>query len=252
MLILMFGVSLGSPIHLWVVKTGQWDIGEWNLHAQPLLHAHEKWRESTHSDFHFGAKWLLLCVRVLPVISRLSGISSARPVLTDLLLLHGIVCHRALKGDCQAVLWWSDYIIWGSGGGSYVDLRHLRDEAIQRTMTRLSFHLMEGHLWPNLAEMRDTDKASFLDTPISQAGLLSDTVEDFAQQFSVVQKQKEAIEHILPWRNIAATRPPGGWPPVCSSSKASPCSVYICSGAGCYHTSACNVKLPQARALGSH
>ncbi len=130
-------------------------------------------------------------------------------------------------------------------------LRHLRDEAIQRTMTRLSFHLMEGHLWPNFAEMRDTDKASFLDTPISQAGLLSDTVEAFAQQFSVVQKQKEAIEHILPWRNSAATRPPGGWPPVCSSSKASPCSVYICSGAGCYHTSACNVKLPQARALGS-
>ncbi len=51
-------------------------------------------------------------------------------------------------------------------------LRHLRDEAIQRTMTRLSFHLIEGHLWPKLDEMRDTDKASFLDTPTSLQKIL--------------------------------------------------------------------------------
>ncbi|RXN39538.1 cytochrome P450 2G1-like protein [Labeo rohita] len=48
--------------------------------------------------------------------------------------------------------------------------------------------------------MADVDKARFLDAPVSQAGLFGDTVEDFAQQFSAVQKQTEAISHILPRR----------------------------------------------------
>ena len=61
--------------------------------------------------------------------------------------------------------------------------------------------VQERHLWLNLAEMRDVDKARFLDAPISQAGLFGDTVEDFAQQFSAVQKQTEAIQHILPRRD---------------------------------------------------
>lgn len=56
----------------------------------------------------------------------------------------------------------------------------------------------EHHLWFNLAEMRDVDKVHFLDTTISQAGLFANTVEDFAKQFSAVQKQTEAINHIMP------------------------------------------------------
>ncbi len=58
--------------------------------------------------------------------------------------------------------------------------------------------VQERHLWLDLAEMKDVDKARFLDAPISQAGLFGDTVEGFAQQFSAVQKQTEAIQHILP------------------------------------------------------
>ncbi|KAL1249557.1 hypothetical protein QQF64_030355 [Cirrhinus molitorella] len=58
--------------------------------------------------------------------------------------------------------------------------------------------------------MADVDKARFLDAPVSQAGLFGDTVEDFAQQFSAVQKQSEAISHILPRRS--ATKPPGARP----------------------------------------
>ncbi len=46
--------------------------------------------------------------------------------------------------------------------------------------------VQERHLWLNLAEMKDADKARFLDAPISQAGLFGDTVEGFAQQFSAV------------------------------------------------------------------
>ncbi len=86
--------------------------------------------------------------------------------------------------------------------------------------------VQERHLWLNLAEMKDVDKARFLDAPISQAGLFGDTVEGFAQQFSAVQKQTEAIQHILPRRDAPAaaaaprTRPPSarrrGRPPASS------------------------------------
>ncbi|KAL0146632.1 hypothetical protein M9458_057972 [Cirrhinus mrigala] len=47
--------------------------------------------------------------------------------------------------------------------------------------------------------------ARFLNAPISQGGLFGDTIEDFAQQFSAVQKQTEAIKHILPHRDSATT-----------------------------------------------
>ncbi len=82
--------------------------------------------------------------------------------------------------------------------------------------------VQERHLWLNLAEMKDVDKARFLDAPISQAGLFGDTVEDFDQQFSAVQQQIEAIQHILPRRDAPSTaaRPQSahrrGRPPVSS------------------------------------
>ncbi len=38
--------------------------------------------------------------------------------------------------------------------------------------------VQERHLWLNLAEMNDVDKARFLDTPISQAGLFGGTAAD--------------------------------------------------------------------------
>ncbi|KAI2646090.1 Sentrin-specific protease 2 [Labeo rohita] len=71
--------------------------------------------------------------------------------------------------------------------------------------------VQERHLWLNLAQMSDADKVRFLDAPISQAGLFGDTVKDFAQQFSAVQKQTEAIKHILPRRE--STKPSGARPP---------------------------------------
>ncbi len=72
--------------------------------------------------------------------------------------------------------------------------------------------VQERHLWLNLAEMKDVDKARFLDAPISQAGLFGDTVEGFAQQFSAVQQQTEAIQHILPRRDAPSTAAPGARP----------------------------------------
>ncbi|KAI2663570.1 Transposon Ty3-I Gag-Pol polyprotein [Labeo rohita] len=95
--------------------------------------------------------------------------------------------------------------------------------------------VQERHLWLTLAQMADVDKSRFLDAPISQGGLFGDTVEDFAQQFSAVQKQTEAIKHILPRRDIptmsAGPQPPParrrGRPPAASKQPApSPAKVH--------------------------
>ncbi|KAI2665750.1 hypothetical protein H4Q32_022839 [Labeo rohita] len=75
-------------------------------------------------------------------------------------------------------------------------------QALGRAMSTMV--VQERHLWLNLAEMRDAEKARFLDAPISQAGLFGETVEEFAQQFSTVKQQTEAIKHILPRRAESA------------------------------------------------
>ncbi len=69
--------------------------------------------------------------------------------------------------------------------------------------------VQERHLWLNLVEMKDVDKARFLDAPISQAGLFGDTIEGFAQQFSAVQQQTEAIQHTFPGVMHHPPLPPG-------------------------------------------
>ncbi len=73
--------------------------------------------------------------------------------------------------------------------------------------------VQERHIWLCLADMKEADKARFLNAPVSQTGLFGDAVENFAQQFSAAQKQTEAIRHILPRRAAAAsTRPPAAVP----------------------------------------
>ncbi len=69
--------------------------------------------------------------------------------------------------------------------------------------------VQERHLWLNLAEMRDVDKARFLVAPISQVGLFGITVEGFARQFSALQQQTAAIQPILPRRDAPSTAVPG-------------------------------------------
>ncbi len=69
--------------------------------------------------------------------------------------------------------------------------------------------VQEHHLWLNLIEMKDVDKAQFLDAPISQAGLFGDTIEGFAQQISAVQQQTEAIQHTCPGMMHHPPLPPG-------------------------------------------
>ncbi len=51
--------------------------------------------------------------------------------------------------------------------------------ALGQTMSTLV--VQERHLWLTLADMRESDKHRFLDSPISQAGLFGEAVEDFAK-----------------------------------------------------------------------
>lgn len=58
--------------------------------------------------------------------------------------------------------------------------------------------VQECHLSLNLADMRETDKYSFLDSPISQAGLFSDAVKNFAQQLELNKVPKLSINSSFP------------------------------------------------------
>ncbi|KAL0202567.1 hypothetical protein M9458_000585, partial [Cirrhinus mrigala] len=91
------------------------------------------------------------------------------------------------------------------------ELRTATDFALRATKVTVR------HLWLNLAQMADADKVRFLDAPISQDGLFGDT-------FSAVQKQTEAIKHILPRREstkLPAAKPSSarrrGRPPAAST-----------------------------------
>ncbi len=85
--------------------------------------------------------------------------------------------------------------------------------------------VQERHLWLCLADMKEVDKARFLNAPVSQNGLFGDAVENFAQQFSAAQKQTEAIRHILPRRAAAAsTRPRSRAADAAASCQAAPWS----------------------------
>ncbi|XP_051564216.1 uncharacterized protein LOC127446923 [Myxocyprinus asiaticus] len=95
------------------------------------------------------------------------------------------------------------------------ELRSATDLALRATKvtarslgwTMATLVVQERHLWLNLVEMGEADKTRFLAAPISQAGLFSDTIEDFAQQFSTVKQQMEAIRHILPRRGSRPRTP---------------------------------------------
>ncbi|KAL0160080.1 hypothetical protein M9458_043805, partial [Cirrhinus mrigala] len=79
------------------------------------------------------------------------------------------------------------------------------DFALRAMKVMSTVVVQEQHLWLTLAQMADVDKARFLDALVSQGGLFRDT-------FSAVQKQTEAIKHILPRRDSAITSP-GPQPP---------------------------------------
>ncbi len=55
--------------------------------------------------------------------------------------------------------------------------------SVGRAMSTLV--VQECHLWLCLADMRDTDKVRFLNSPVTQTGLFSGMVENLAQFLAV-------------------------------------------------------------------
>ncbi len=73
-------------------------------------------------------------------------------------------------------------------------------QAIGRSMASLV--VLERHLW--LTEIKDADKVSFLDAPISPSGLFGPAVEGFAERFTEAKKASQAMRHFLPKRSSSA------------------------------------------------
>ncbi len=76
-------------------------------------------------------------------------------------------------------------------------------QAIGRSMAGLV--VLERHLWLTLMEIKDADKVSFLDAPISPSGLFGPAVEGFAERFTEAQKASQAMRHFLPKRSSSAS-----------------------------------------------
>ncbi len=69
-------------------------------------------------------------------------------------------------------------------------------QAIGRSMAGLV--VLERHLWLTLTEIKDADKVSFLDAPISPSGLFGPAVKGFAERFTEAQKASQVMRHFLP------------------------------------------------------
>ncbi len=75
-------------------------------------------------------------------------------------------------------------------------------QAIGRSMASLV--VLERHLWLTLTEIKNADRVSFLDAPISPSGLFGPAVEGFAERFTEAQKASQAMRHFLPKRSSPA------------------------------------------------
>ncbi len=69
--------------------------------------------------------------------------------------------------------------------------------------------VQERHLWLNLAEMKDVDKARFFDAPISRQGCSATPSRALPSSFSAIQQQTEAIQHTCPGVMHHPPLPPG-------------------------------------------
>ncbi len=75
-------------------------------------------------------------------------------------------------------------------------------QAIGRSMASLV--VLGRHLWLTLTEIKDADRVSFLDAPISPSGLFGPAVKGFAERFTEAQKASQAMRHFLPKRSSPA------------------------------------------------
>lgn len=76
------------------------------------------------------------------------------------------------------------------------------DLAVRTTKTMANLVVLEHHLWLNLLEIKDADKAAFLDSLVSPTGLFVSVVDGFIERFSAAQKRFTALGAVRMLRQV--------------------------------------------------
>ncbi len=97
----------------------------------------------------------------------------------------------------------------GLDAASLRDLRSATDLALRTTKATAQV-VLEHNLWLTMTEMKEADKVSFLDAPVSLGSLFGPAVEGFAERFMEAQKSSHAMQYFLHKRtgsSSASSRP---------------------------------------------
>lgn len=78
-------------------------------------------------------------------------------------------------------------------------------QAIDRVMGFMV--VLQRHLWLVLADLKDPDRKSLLNTSISPSGLFGDVIKSVSECFAEAQKHAKAMSHVLPHRSSQPSRP---------------------------------------------
>ncbi len=123
----------------------------------------------------------------------------------------------------------------GADPGGLQELRTAMDLALRVTkvtaralgQTMSTLVVQERHLWLTLADMRESDKHRFLDTPISQAGLFGEAVEGLPNISPPHSSRRRRSTY--PALAVRCCLPPHRrlQPSVCSSPRAPSCGLHL-------------------------
>ncbi|XP_067241145.1 uncharacterized protein [Chanodichthys erythropterus] len=80
-------------------------------------------------------------------------------------------------------------------------LRATKETAKEVGRSMAALVATERHLWLNLSDIRDRDKAALMDAPLSPAGLFGDAVTTVVERFQETKKQSAAFQRFFPRRS---------------------------------------------------
>ncbi len=92
----------------------------------------------------------------------------------------------------------------GLDAASLRDLRSASHLALCATKATTQV-VLERHLWLTMMEMKEADKVSSLDAPVSSGSLFGPVMEGFAECFTEAQKLSHAMRHFLPKRTSSSS-----------------------------------------------
>jgi hypothetical protein len=100
-----------------------------------------------------------------------------------------------------------------------LSLRATKESAKMMGRTMAALVAAERHLWLNLSDMKDKEKAFLLDAPLSPSGLFGDAVDVVIEKFQEEKKQAAAFQRFLPLKvSISGSAGRGQTKPSTSSS----------------------------------